>query len=119
MNARQIFDLEVVGSSAWKIGKVKDLVVDTNVWQVTAIDVELEKSVAKEFNVKHRFSKTHIPLGVSQIQAVGDRILLKSSKEEIFQQVAAVVSKEEQEQEEEKQQKTTTSSTSSQEKSGV
>jgi sporulation protein YlmC with PRC-barrel domain len=98
MNAKELFDLEVVGSTAWQIGKVKDLVVDTKTWQVASLDIELEKNVAEEFNVKHRFSRTHIPLSVSYVQAVGDKIVLKSSKEEIFQQVAAAVAGEEREQ---------------------
>jgi sporulation protein YlmC with PRC-barrel domain len=92
MNAEDLIGLEVVGSNAWKIGKVKDLVIETKSWQVTAIVVELEKSVAEEFRLKRRLSKTHIPLNVSYVQAVGDRVILKSSKEEVFQQVAAATS---------------------------
>ncbi len=64
MNAEDLIGLEVVGSNAWKIGKVKDLVIETKSWQVTAIVVELEKSVAEEFRLKRRLSKTHIPLNV-------------------------------------------------------
>ena len=89
MNAEDLIGLEVVGSTAWKIGKVKDLVIDTKTWQVTAVVVELEKNVAEEFKLKRRLSKTHIPLSISYVQAVGDRVILKSSKEEVFQQVAA------------------------------
>lgn len=89
--------MEVVGSTGWQIGKVKDLVVDTKTWQVASLDVQLEKNIAEEFNLKHRFSRTHIPLSIDHIQSVGDKIVLKSSKEEVFQQVAATVSKEEQE----------------------
>lgn len=89
MNAREFIDLEIVGANCWKIGKIKDVVVDPKNWQVTALDVELEKSVADEFSFKHRLSKTHVPLSVNHIQGIGDRVVLKSSKEELFQQVAA------------------------------
>lgn len=95
LNARELFGMEVVDSTGWKIGKVKDLIIDTKPWQVASIDIQLEKGIAKEFNVKHRLSKTRIPLSVNHIQAVGDKVVLKSSKEEVLQQVAAIVDSEE------------------------
>jgi sporulation protein YlmC with PRC-barrel domain len=88
MNAKDLFDMEVVGSNGWKIGKVKDLVIDPKIWQASALLIELEKSVASEFSLKHRLSRTQIPLSVNLVQGVGDRVVLKSSKEEVFQQVA-------------------------------
>lgn len=88
MNAKELFDMEVVGSNGWKIGKIKDIVIDPKTWQASALVIELEKSVASEFSLKHRLSRTQIPLSITFVQGVGDRVVLKSTKEEVLQQVA-------------------------------
>lgn len=86
MYGRELIELEVVDSSGWEIGKVKDVIVDRNTWSVTALEIELEKSIAKEFQMKHRLSSTKVRVSVAHIQAVGDKVVLRASKEEVLQQ---------------------------------
>jgi sporulation protein YlmC with PRC-barrel domain len=86
MYGRELGELETVDSSGWKIGKVKDVIVDRNTWRVTALEIELEKSIAKEFQMKHRLSSTKVPVSVAHIQAIGDKVVLEASKEEVLQQ---------------------------------
>jgi sporulation protein YlmC with PRC-barrel domain len=89
MYGRELSELEIVDSSGWKIGKVKDVIIDRNTWRVTALDIELEKSIAKEFQMKHRLSSTRVPVSIAYIQAIGDSVVLKASKEEVLQQALA------------------------------
>jgi sporulation protein YlmC with PRC-barrel domain len=48
----ELFGRHVVGEEGWKIGEVKDLVVDPSGWQVKALDVQLFPNVAEEFGMK-------------------------------------------------------------------
>ncbi|MHB8566845.1 MAG: PRC-barrel domain-containing protein [Nitrososphaerales archaeon] len=79
MRSNEVSDKEVISSQGTKIGVVKDVVFDEKEWKILAFDVDLEKSVSEEFNVKHHFSKTRVPIRVSDVQAVGDKIVLRTS----------------------------------------
>lgn len=65
------------------IGVVKDGEVDDNTWQITNLDVQLEGSVAKEFHLKKTFGSTTVPIATKFVGAVGDKVVLKGTKEEI------------------------------------
>ena len=84
MNSREIEGKPVLGSNGWKIGKAKDIVFDERTWRVLSLDVELEKDVAREFDMQTHFHKTHVEMNVSYIQAIGDAIILNTSKEDLF-----------------------------------
>jgi sporulation protein YlmC with PRC-barrel domain len=91
MNAKDLLQVEVVGAAGAHIGRVSDVVVDPKTWQVSALEVELEKSIAEEFHLQHRFGRTRIPLSVTHVQAVGDKIVLKTTKDQVFHQIASTV----------------------------
>ncbi len=83
MQATSLKDKEVIGQAGRLVGKVKDGTIDDKTWQVTSLDVELQSSVAKEFNLKKTFGSTTVPIATTFVGAVGDKVVLKASTEEI------------------------------------
>jgi sporulation protein YlmC with PRC-barrel domain len=80
----QLLGMEVVGNNGWLIGKVEDVIFSENSWQIDALDVRLEANIAKEFDMKRRFRKTHVRLNISNVQGIGDHVTLKTSKQDIY-----------------------------------
>ncbi len=92
MLADEIIGKEVIGAQGFKLGKVDDIALDEKIWRVTSLKVKLEKGIAEEYNMRQRFRKSHVLVSVDQVQAVGDRVLLKSSNDEIMKLIASPVS---------------------------
>jgi len=84
MDILQLVDKEVIGLNGWIIGIVKNVEYDDKTWKVESLDVELDGDVAKEFEMKKILRSTHIPLDVSLIQGIGDKVTLKLGKEELM-----------------------------------
>jgi sporulation protein YlmC with PRC-barrel domain len=84
MNVLDLMDREVIGLNGWLIGTVKNVIFDENSWQIRSLDVQLDGEVAKEFEMKKVFRSTHIPLDVSHVQGIGDKVSLKTSKEDLM-----------------------------------
>jgi sporulation protein YlmC with PRC-barrel domain len=85
----ELINKEVVGRSGTIIGKVKDVIVDTTDWRVTALQIELEGQVAEFLHMKKRIGSTHHPIGVAYVQAVGDRVVLKADMADLPALVAS------------------------------
>jgi sporulation protein YlmC with PRC-barrel domain len=83
LNAKELCGKEIIGVQGWKIGKVRDVVLDMSTWQVKAFEVELAKNVAEEFGMKKILRKTSIPIKIDDIQGVGDTVTLKISKAQL------------------------------------
>jgi sporulation protein YlmC with PRC-barrel domain len=84
MNILDLMDKEVIGLNGWVIGTVKDVMFDEKTWQIGSLDVQLDGDVAKEFEMKKVFRSTHIPLDVTHVQGIGDKVSLKTSKEDLM-----------------------------------
>jgi sporulation protein YlmC with PRC-barrel domain len=80
----QLIGMEVVGNNGWLIGKVKDVIFNETTWQIDALDVKLEAKIAKEFDMKRRFRSTHVRLNVANVQGTGDRVSLKTTKQDLY-----------------------------------
>jgi sporulation protein YlmC with PRC-barrel domain len=89
VHAKNIFDKEVIGRAGTNIGKVEDLLIDTNNWRVTALQVRLEGQIAEEFGMKKRFGSTQIALSVEYVQGASDKIVLTMGVEELLKLVAS------------------------------
>src|SRR5579872_4543364 len=85
----EIFGKEVIGSSGFDFGKVTDLQFDEEGWKVLALEVHLQKEVAEEHHLRHRFRKTRVLIDVDHVQGVGDRVILKGSKEDLLTLIAS------------------------------
>jgi sporulation protein YlmC with PRC-barrel domain len=86
-------DLEgklVIGFNGWKIGKVKQLVLDTSTWRITHLDVALVGNIAEELGVKEVFRTARILIAVERIQGIGDTITLNTSKEDLLDKLTTV-----------------------------
>lgn len=79
---------EVIGAQGFRLGKVEDTAFDEKSWRVTSLKVKLEKDVAEKYSLRQRFRKSHVMVSVEYVSAVGDRVLLKSSNEEIMKLVS-------------------------------
>ncbi len=90
MNILDFLDKEVIGLNGWIIGTIKDVVFDDKTWKIGFLDVELDPNIAKEYDMKKLFRSTHIPLAVDQVQGIGDKVTLKTSKEELMLRIRAV-----------------------------
>lgn len=84
MHSRELLDKEVVGSNGWKIGKSKEIIIDSNTWRITQLDVELNDSIQKEMSDAKPLQRTRVPIDISYVQGVGDFITLKATKEEMI-----------------------------------
>ena len=83
MNSSELLGRHVIGEEGWKIGEVKDLVVDTGPWQVKALDVQLFPNIAEEFGMKKVLRGTRVAIGVDHVKSVADTVLLKISKAQL------------------------------------
>jgi sporulation protein YlmC with PRC-barrel domain len=91
--ATSLKDKEVLGEAGKLIGKVKDGNVDDKTWQITSLEVELNGSVAKEFHLKKTFGSTSVPISTTYVGAVGDKVMLKGSTQEIGEHINQMVMK--------------------------
>ena len=83
MNTSELIDKEIIGKGGTTIGKVKGTNFDEKTWQITTLDVELEGKIADEIGMKKRFGHTKLPLKASFVGAIGDKIVLSASREEL------------------------------------
>jgi len=84
MNILDLMDKEVIGLNGWVIGTVKNVMFDDKTWHIGSLDVQLDGDVAKEFEMKKVFRSTHILLDVTHVQGIGDKVSLKTSKEDLM-----------------------------------
>jgi len=75
---------EVVELNGSVMGIVKNVLFDEKIWEVTFLEVELNKKTADELDAKKLFQHFRVPLAVSNVQGIGDKVLLKGSAEEIM-----------------------------------
>jgi len=80
---------EVVELNGSLIGTIKNVIFDEKAWQVGSLDVQLDENMAKEFEMKKVFRNYRIPLSVAYVQGIGDKVTLKTSKEELMALLAA------------------------------
>jgi sporulation protein YlmC with PRC-barrel domain len=92
MLANEIMGREVIGSSGFKLGKISDIEFDEKTWKVNSLQVHLEKEVAEEHELRHRFRKTKVMIHVDHVQALGERIILKGSREDLLKLIASATS---------------------------
>jgi sporulation protein YlmC with PRC-barrel domain len=88
MRAKQLLGKQVVGADGWKIGKVKEIVFDEKSWQIQSLEVELDRSVAEEYDMKKLLSRTSLQVAVSSVKAVGDHFLLSVTKSELRRMIS-------------------------------
>ncbi|MFI5421473.1 MAG: PRC-barrel domain-containing protein, partial [Nitrososphaerales archaeon] len=72
------------------IGVVKNVMFDEGAWRVGSFDVQLNEEVAKEFEMKKVFRNYRFPLDVNLVQGIGDKITLRTSKEELMTLLATL-----------------------------
>jgi sporulation protein YlmC with PRC-barrel domain len=87
MSASDLENKEVISKNGSVIGKSTNAIIDTTNWKLTSIEVVLEGDVAQELDVKKHFRGTTVPLEIGEVASVGDKILLKSNKEDMFEQL--------------------------------
>ncbi len=101
MLTNEIVGREVIGSKGFKLGKITDTEFDEKTWKVNSLEIHLEKEAAEEHELRHRFRKK-VLIHVDHVQAVGERVILKRSKEDLLKLIAsASPAPEEQNQQEE------------------
>ncbi len=89
MEVSGLIEREVVGNTGSIIGKIIDLILNEKTWQIESIVVELDDTIAKEFDMKKAFRKTKVKILVKFIQAVGDKIILTEDKQKLMELVAS------------------------------
>ncbi|MGA7923026.1 MAG: PRC-barrel domain-containing protein [Thermoplasmata archaeon] len=78
---------EVVGSNGWKIGKIRDVTFNEKTWQIGSLDIQLERSVAEEYQMKALLTRPTLSVDVSSVHAVGDHVILSVTKPELREMV--------------------------------
>jgi sporulation protein YlmC with PRC-barrel domain len=79
-----IIGKEAIEASGFKFGRIDDILFDEKTWTILALRIKLEKDVAEKHNVRQRFRKSYVTVSISHVQAIGDRVLLRSSNEDIM-----------------------------------
>ncbi len=92
MLTNEIVGKEVIGSDGFQLGKIRDTEFDENTWKLNSLEVRLEKDVAEEHHLRHRFRKTRVLINVDHVQSVGDKVILKGSKEDLLKLIASATS---------------------------
>jgi sporulation protein YlmC with PRC-barrel domain len=92
MYASDLENKEVISKNGTLLGRSTNAEIDTTSWKVTSVEIELEGDVAKELNVKKFLSGTTVPISVEQVEAVGNKILLKTNKEDIAPHIVSAAS---------------------------
>jgi len=87
LNSNHLKGKEIIGPGGGVFGRVDGVNFDTETWQISTVDVKLDGKVAEEIGVKKRFGSTEMPMKVSFIGQIGDRILLDVSRDELTQYV--------------------------------
>lgn len=92
MLGNEINGKEVIGADGFKLGKVSDVEFDENGWKLSSLEVRLEKDVAEEHNLRHRFRKTRVLIHTDHVQSIGDKVILTGSKEDLLKLIASATS---------------------------
>jgi sporulation protein YlmC with PRC-barrel domain len=89
MYVRDLEGKEVVSKDGAVVGKTTNAVVDTGLWRVVSVEINLDDTIAEQLRMKKMFRSTTMPVPVEQVEAVGDKLLLKSRESEIVAMLAA------------------------------
>jgi sporulation protein YlmC with PRC-barrel domain len=90
MDMMNLLGKEVIELNGGLIGVVKNVMFDKDAWRVGSFDVQLNEEVAKEFEMKKIFRNYRFPLDVNLVQGIGDKITLRTSKEELMTLLATL-----------------------------
>ncbi len=83
MKSDELIGKEVVGSGGWKIGNVKDVNFDQQTWRIGSLVVNLDRDVAKEFEMQKLVFKSTIHLDVDSVKSIGDHVMLSTTKSDV------------------------------------
>ncbi len=79
-----IVDTEIAGSEGEDVGKVDDILLNTDSWDVPSMLVKLKKDVLETLNIeKSLLSKTRLGISMKHVTSVGDIVMLDSSAQEM------------------------------------
>jgi sporulation protein YlmC with PRC-barrel domain len=84
MEMMDLLGKEVIDLNGTLIGTIKNVMFDEKAWLVGSIEVQLNDDVAKEFEMKKVFRNYRFPLSVNNVQGIGDKVTLKTGKEELM-----------------------------------
>ena len=81
--SKDIIGKTVINNDGFIIGEVVDYYLDVDTWQVTDLQVKVEKSAGKELGLKMPFFGSLLVLvEVDHIQAATDQIMLSMARED-------------------------------------
>jgi len=81
--SQELIGKTVISDSGVVIGEVKDYFVDTTSWNITDIQVKIEKKKAKELGLKTPFfSSLLVLVEVHKIQSFNDQVVLGLSADD-------------------------------------
>ena len=85
----------MIGPAGGVIGKVTGMNFDPESWQISTLQVNLDSKVAEEIGIKRRLDRvgithTEIPLKASFVSQVGDKVLLKATRDDLVKYVTEV-----------------------------
>lgn len=73
----------VVNGDGFIIGEVVDYLIELETWQITDIQVKIEKATAKELGLKAPFfGSLNVLIEVEQIRSTTDQIIIYLSKDD-------------------------------------
>ena len=76
-------NLDVVDSAGTTLGHVIELELDPSDWQIKALIVRLERSVANRLGLHRLIGNSDLALKIVHVHAVGDTVLLRDSIDDL------------------------------------
>ena len=83
MHVRELENKEVISKDGAVVGKTTNAMIDTSQWRVVSIEINLDDKIAEELQMKKMFRSTTLPIPVEHVEAVGDTVLLKTTKDDL------------------------------------
>ncbi|GEM_PF-1231013 len=81
-----IIGKNISGSHGRDVGKIKDVLIDTDHWGMPSLLVKINKDILEVLDVdKPLLSKTKLAISMSHVDSVGDIVILDTSAEEMGQ----------------------------------
>ncbi|MFO8110255.1 MAG: PRC-barrel domain-containing protein [Thermoplasmata archaeon] len=79
-----IIGMNISGSQGREVGKVKDILLDTDTWGIPSLLVKVNKDIMETLDVdKPLLSKTKLSISMTYVTDIGDMVMLDTSAEEM------------------------------------
>ncbi len=79
--SKELIDKTVANAEGFVIGTVNDYLIDVQSWQVSDLQIKIDKAVAKELGLKApMFGSLLVLVSVSEVRSMSDQVIVGLTK---------------------------------------